>query len=286
MPAFVVAHYDPAGRVRTHLYDLVRALPGPVVFVSTKLSEPEAERIGEFARVVVRPNVGYDFLSYRTGVEAFGESLREHDGLVVFNSSFITLDVERLLAAFLPRFGQDTHLLGITHSDEQAPHLQSYWVGFGPTVVRSPDFGEWWAGIEPLPHRKAVILTYELGLSRFFRDRGFKIEAAFASNREQRLRALARVIDCPAAESPDEGRMLARMLEQAGAGGSATLDLDAPLAINPTHFMWDFLLETFGIVKLDLVRNEPYELKLSSLRRMCTPRQWALVEEALEPWTT
>ena len=283
MPAFVVAHYDPAGRVGKHLRELVRALPGPVVFVSTKLSEPEAERMGEFARVVVRPNVGYDFLSYRTGIEAFGDSLPEHDGLVVFNSSFVTVDAERLLGAFLPRFGDDTDLLGITHSNELAPHLQSYWVGFGPTVVRSPHFGEWWAGVEPLQDRKAVIRNHELGMSRFFRDRGFRLEAAFAAGREHRLQALARMIDCPDAKSPDGGKMRERMLER---GGAVTLDLDAPLEMNPTHFMWDFVLERFGIVKLELVRTNPYELNLAALQRMCTPRQWALVEDALERRTT
>lgn len=50
MPAFVIAHHDPRGRVAAHLATLVRSLPGPAVFVSTGLSDAHGMRLADALR--------------------------------------------------------------------------------------------------------------------------------------------------------------------------------------------------------------------------------------------
>jgi rhamnosyltransferase len=282
MPAFVVAHYDPQGRLDTHLYELVRALPGPVVFVSTGLSEAEAKRLGEHARVVTRPNVGYDFFSYRTGIELLGDSLPQQDGLVILNSSFVTVDPRRLLDRYFAQFSADTHMLGITRSHQREPHIQSYWVGFGPPVLRSPAFLEWWNSVQPISDKTQVVRTYELGMTRFFHEHGFATDAAYQPSREQRLRATLRMIDCPRIKVDTGETLYAMLAKQIDPSGWLGINVDAVLpALNPTHMMWDFLLDEFGIIKADLVKRNPLDLNLTTLPTVCTPRQLELVRETL-----
>jgi hypothetical protein len=286
MPAFVVAHFDPSGRVGNHLVQLVRSLPGPVVFVSTGISDSEARRVGAFAKVVARPNVGYDFFSYRTGIEMFQDSLGELDGLVILNSSFITVDPERLLRGYFSRFGAETHLLGLTRSDHIEPHLQSFWVGFGPPVLRSPSFLEWWRGVEPISDRREVIRRYELGMSRFFLGKGFSIDAVFEPDTRQRLRGTMRAIDCPIIKLASGVVLSAALADEVNPDGWVAVNVNQYLReLNPTHLLWDFLLESLGIVKVDLLRSNPLQLNLLGLKKLCTPAQWDLVMEALDAKT-
>src|SRR5512137_1400756 len=101
MPAFVVAHHDPRGRVAAHLAALVRALPGRVVFVSTGLADAEGVRLADAAEVIRRANEGYDFFSYKTGIDRLAPELEGAGGLVILNSSFVCLDPGRLMGPFL-----------------------------------------------------------------------------------------------------------------------------------------------------------------------------------------
>jgi hypothetical protein len=99
--AFVVAHYDPAGRVAWNLRDLVAHLAtlGRVIFVSTNLDENAARSLPAGVQVITRPNEGYDFYSYKRGIEALGDP-RAFDEVVILNSSFVCLDPARLTGRF------------------------------------------------------------------------------------------------------------------------------------------------------------------------------------------
>jgi hypothetical protein len=174
-----------------------------------------------------------------------------------------------LLERFLGRFDESTGLLGLTASEEFAPHLQSYLVGFGPAVVRSAPFRAWWSGLKPLPDRNHVVASYELGMSPWFAAHGHAPVALFAPTAAQVARATAQLSAGPRGA---EG-LGARRAAQAGAKGV--------LALNPTHAFWEPLYADFGVVKLELLRANPYELDLAPLRERCTPQELALIADAL-----
>ena len=244
--AFVVAHYDPAGRVAWNLRDLVAHLAtlGRVTFVSTNLSGDAAQSLGGGVQVITRPNEGYDFYSYKRGIEALG-SLAGFDEVVILNSSFVCLDPARLTERFFSRARPGIDLLGLTASYEYAPHLQSYWVSFhGRRVLDSPVFARWWRDMEPISDRDLVIPRYEVGMSHAFHDAGFTLASAFSA--------------------PDERRgAIARR--------------------NPTHVAWDALMEEFGMLKLELLRTNPLRMDLAKLQAVLQARpHWrALVDDAL-----
>jgi rhamnosyltransferase len=249
--AFVVAHHHPQGEVAEDLRALVQylaALPARVVFVSTNLSPEARATLPAGVEVITRENVGYDFYSYKVGIEALGDP-SAFEQLVIFNSSFACLDPGKLCERFFAASRRGIDLLGLTASGEIAPHLQSYFVSFeGRRVLASPAFREWWAAMTPVSERERVIAQYEIGMSRHFHSHGFVVGAAFAPSPRQDEVALARWREFRARHPGMRDR--------------------AAHELNPTHFLWDALLEEFGIVKLEVARKNPYGLDLGALRQL------------------
>ena len=242
--AFIVAHYDPAGRVALHLRELVAHLAssGRVVFVSTNLAADAARDLRERVEVITRPNEGYDFFSYKRGIEALG-ALPAFDTVTLLNNSFVCLDPARLTQRFFARSSPQVDVLGLTANFEGGAHLQSYWVSFeGRRALDSPAFARWWGEMEPVSDRAYVISRYEIGMSHAMRDAGLVLASAF---------------------SPP------------GPAGA--------IHRNPTHLFWDALMEEFGILKLELLRANPFRRDLSGLDAALAarPRWKALVDDAL-----
>ena len=243
--AFVVAHYDPAGRVARHLRGLVTHLAslGRVVFVSTNLAHSEAQALRATGiEVITRPNEGYDFFSYRRGIEALGD-LAAIDALTILNSSFVCLDPPTLTTRFFSSLSPDIDVLGITSNYEYAAHVQSYWMSFETRrVLDSGAFASFWKDMQPVSDRDLVIPRYEVGLSQAMNRAGFRLASAFTP---------------PAGERPPYH--------------------------NPTHVFWDAVLAQFGIIKLELVRTNPFRMDLTRLDAVLQARpEWrALVDDAL-----
>ena len=243
--AFVVAHYDPAGRVAQHLRGLVAHLAslGRVVFVSTNLATADEQALASTGiEVITRPNEGYDFFSWRRGIEALGE-LSAFDALTILNSSFVCLDPPTLTSRFFASASPDVDVLGITSNYEYAAHVQSYWMSFETRrVLDSPAFAAFWRDMQPVSDRNLVIPRYEVGLSQAMNRAGLRLASAF---------------------TPPPGQR--------------------PPYHNPTHVFWDAVLAQFGIIKLELLRTNPFRMDLSRLDAVLQARpDWrALVDDAL-----
>lgn len=272
--AVVVAHFDPAGRVARYLADFVAYVARhtrTVVVVSTGMSEASAAALAAHARVIVRENVGYDFWSYKVGIEALGD-LGAFKRLWVVNSSILILDPERFCGALLDP-APTTDLLGLTRSSEHSPHVNSYSVVFqNPAVINSWAFADWWGRLRPISDRIQVILQQEIGMSRHFAQAGFSLGAVFAPRRDEQLLAVLRAIETRMWEIP------------AGGSGLAHLDPAQSAALFPAHYCWEGLLERYGIVKLDLLRKAFHhiiDVRALHARLRADPRHRSLYEDAL-----
>jgi rhamnosyltransferase len=253
--AVVIAHFSPRGAVAGHLYQLLKhlaTLTTRIVFVSTAISAQEIARISPFAQVVARENFGYDFWSYRLGIEALGDR-SGLQRLILCNSSFVTLDARILCSRFLSSPLRPA-LRGISASAEnQQWHAQSYWIAFEhDTLISSPDFEQWWAEMQPVSDRAEVIQRYEIGMSARFAALGVPVLGAFEPTMDDLLVAACRAIET-------------RYWRISTLSRSVNLDLDHARALNPTHFLWDRLLEQFAVVKLELLRTNPFGMNLTRL---------------------
>lgn len=271
--AIVIAHFHAGGLVQANLRLLVNALvplSARIVFVSTHASPEALATLPAAVQAITRPNVGYDFESYRVGIAALGD-LSEIDELVVMNSSMVCIDARRLCDRFFLAPRPDADFFGLTSSREFVPHLQSYLVAFSKRVIVSEAFRAWWSALERLDDRDAVIGRHELGMTMHFVRHGFRPAAAFHPTPAQKFHALSRHFEATGQAPP------------IGADGKVALDLAAADALNHTHFLWDALLEQFGVMKAELLKRNPYSLDLHQVSKMLRddPAFRALVGDVL-----
>lgn len=250
--AVVVAHYHAEGRLAGDLLELVKEFAHgnrQVIFVSTGLSDDGAAQLAPYARVMRRENFGYDFWSYKVGLEALGD-LSGYSRLLICNSSFVTLDPPLLCGEYFQPVTAPA-VRGLTACRDQGYHLQSYWISFeGAALIGSPAFRDWWARMTPISDRKQVIDRYERGLADWFMKAGFVAREAYRPSREDQLVAI-----CRALESRN-WRL------DPGAHTHVQLELSAAERLNPTHVLWDVLAQRYGIIKLELLKRNPMRLNL------------------------
>jgi lipopolysaccharide biosynthesis protein len=142
------------------------------------------------ARVIVRENTGMDFSMWQRGLAEY--DLAQWDELLLTNSSMVG-PLQPLDALWKNPNVADGDFWGLTDNDELKPHLSSYFLVFRQPVLRSDRFRAFWPTVLPYRNRSQVIFSYELGLSDWLAEGGFRWRAVFpqkeiiAASRAERL---------------------------------------------------------------------------------------------------
>jgi hypothetical protein len=266
------AHYDAAGQVLGYVHEYLRQLrrlDADIVFVSTadRLDEAALTRLRESCcRVIVRENSGYDFGSWKTGLQR-GPAPAEYEGLIITNDSVfgpardLHPIVERMMA-------EPCDFWGITDSYELSYHLQSYFVCFKPAVFRSPAFARFWERYPFTHHKRFAIWNGEVRLTQALKRAGFT----------------------PGAVCPYAGIRLSlegRSTRDLAFTVFALLNYQRGGHPNPTHFFWDSLLlnNDMPFLKKELVLDNPMRLKnlgeIPAVLAAVGPYPYELIAEAL-----
>ncbi|MEM7741668.1 MAG: rhamnan synthesis F family protein [Pseudomonadota bacterium] len=164
-----LAHYQP------HTDEIIFVSTSPLSFTA------QQETAKHCTMVIERENVGYDFMSWKTGLEAL-VGINRYDEIIIANDSVIgpLADTKGLFA----RLRDDPRdVCGLTLSWEQARHVQSYFVRFNANPLRSGAFDDFWHHVTPLNDKQDVIDRYELKLTAFMSERGHTTGALYESPR-------------------------------------------------------------------------------------------------------
>jgi lipopolysaccharide biosynthesis protein len=184
----VLVHYDPHGLIADHVryaIDALRPAADRLVFVTTADLTPAARsRLDTVDEAIVRPNTGYDFYSWRTGLLATPD-WPDHDRVILANDSIVgpLAPVPDLLAHMATT---GAHAYGITISHQYLTHLQSYFMAFAPDLLRNPHFQAFWHAMPPIDNRERVIDEYELGLARLLTDLHTPLAATYEPTAAER----------------------------------------------------------------------------------------------------
>ncbi len=250
----MVAHFHPNGRVPTHLLEFLAYLRQHVnphiVFVSTGLSDEAKALVEKCCPVIRRENFGYDFWSYKVGIEALPHQ-RSWKRWVLINSSIVIANPALLVRQLFAR-PLEGGVLGLTFSEDRAPHVQSYCVVFeGEKFIQSDIQKNWWNTMQPISNRDAVIGNYEVGMSQYFIRQRVPVRALYQPTQNEKLKAIIRL----ASQNNIE-------FEIPGDRETFTFNLVAANKLNPTHFMWDSVFKQFGIVKIDFLLKSIFSAQL------------------------
>lgn len=234
--ALIIAHFNNHGALRT---DTVEALPyfhniyDRIILVSTCLSSEEVSKLPDYVEVIIRDNYGYDFYSYRQGI------LMLKDGgiswqVTLMNTSFIIAEPVKLCNSYLePITSMDLFdFIGLTHSLEINEHLQSYLLTLSAALIEDSRFVDWWEKMSPLNDKNEIVTKYEVGLSQYIEELGFKLSGVL--------------------KGPMSG----------------------PYP-NTSHMKFGELLNNYGVIKITLIRDNPYNLNLGLIyRRMASDNRF------------
>lgn len=244
----VVAHHDPDGLLAPHVrYQLrqLRAVADRLVLVSTGLANSDADDLVD--AVVRRPNRGYDFGSWKAGLDAV-DGWAGFDRVILSNDSYVGPLVPA--AELLARAA--TGAYGITTSRQAVPHVQSYFAAYDQRALGLPAFQQFWADLPMLQDRTAVIEACELGLARVLAAADVPPSSYFtATPHEERVMA-ARI----AAHHRRPG------LAQVAGAAAYLLQPWRDVTESPVLGLWDRVFDDARLpaVKVSLFARNPYRI--------------------------
>jgi hypothetical protein len=258
----VMAHYDPRGEVAPHVRRQVGALAEAVddlVIISTaQLTDASRVWLERHGRVLARANYGYDFYSYKTGLDS--APLGKYDEVVVCNDTYVGPLVS-YTEIFEAMGARPVDFWGLTASARVHPHVQSFFVAFRPWLVQSQAFTQFWHNMSPVSDRATVISQYEVGLTKALTARGFTWSAYFSESERDRTLAQRRVAwwSFHRLPKPRSRRDLDWLAKKAKDPWNPAIGL-ADAALDRGRLPY---------VKIDTLRYDPYGLRADKLLRLC-----------------
>lgn len=173
----VFAHYDQDNKIDEYVYYYLRELlivAEKLVFVTVSdISFEDIQRLNNLnIDVIKRENIGYDFYSYKVGIESF--DISDFDELILCNDS-----------VYGPLFPMKTIIdkmenkkcdfWGITEGFKIHRHLQSYFVVYKKRVFDSSSFKDFWKNMKVLGDKDLIVERYEIGLSKLLLENGLQM---------------------------------------------------------------------------------------------------------------
>ena len=177
----IFAHFNQENRVMPHAWLYIESLVSngfKVIFVSNSvIPENELAVLEENCiNVIVRENIGLDFCMWKAGIESL--SLQDVSQLLLTNSSIIG-PLRPLSSVFASASDWDCDFWGLTDNIEIAHHLQSYFMVFRKNVIISDAFSAFWDSVLPYRSKDQIIMSYEVGLTIWLQERGFRWRPMF-----------------------------------------------------------------------------------------------------------
>jgi lipopolysaccharide biosynthesis protein len=181
-PVCFFCSYDRESIIRENVYYYLNelALAGfDIVFVSSSdtVSDVDLDKLSKCCiRIISRENKGYDFYSWKTGLQEYPQH-NAHKALLLANDSVIgpLFNIKDIIAR-LENHAAD--IVGMTNCFHFHPHLQSYFLYCKKPVVVSEEFIGFFNRVEALGFKKTIIRRYEVGFSRLL-GRKFNLSALY-----------------------------------------------------------------------------------------------------------
>lgn len=171
----IFAHYDQDNIVDEYVYYYLKELLTVVtklVFVTVSdIEQKDIDRLEMLnIDVIKRENIGYDFYSYKVGIESL--NLELYDELIICNDSAFG-PLYPLKNLFKNMEQKECDFWGVTDSYVKGYHLQSYFMVFNSTVLNTYVFQEFWKQMKVIDDKEKLIEQYEVGLSQLLIENNY-----------------------------------------------------------------------------------------------------------------
>ena len=260
--AIVLAHFHKSGKVRSDTLNFLKNCHNKfkrIIFVSTNILPEELAKIPSFVECHVRENIGYDFFSYRLGLEKLREdTCRPNDDerkihlVTLINTSILIFDSNKFINQYFTEGIEllKYHFSGLTISPVTKnpggtvlipPHLQSFLLSFSHQVLSNQKVLRWWRRLYSLNEKELIIKKYEISLSQYLAMQGFMPTAIY--------------------QRPNNFKML-----------------------DPCQEHYQEILDQYSVLKINLIKFNQFKMNLSAInKKIATDQNFMnLIIEGLE----
>ena len=272
MKVAIIAHFSPTDIWNENFLEMLRVTENffeKTFVITTSQRIPDLPNDLKKVTLIRRPNIGYDFYSYRVGVN-LAVLEPNVEGIFLLNSSVLLLNAERFkkLLKNISKVNRTSAVRGLTDSMQFGWHIQSYLLYFDLRYLSKKWLLNFFEKIEPLNSKFELILCYEIGLGKSLKADKINYEAMFQPSFLQYL------ISTPLFMSSLIKIYGLRVLLKYSFWFSWK-------NLNWTHFGADLLADRFGIVKAEFILNNPHKLSQHRVLESCSRKLRAGIEQLL-----
>lgn len=247
--ASVFAHFDVDNILDENALAIIDELSrrcAHVELVTTSNIDISSYSLPANVEIRQRPNIGYDFYSYKTGLVRLLTS-DTFDAVLLINSSFVVVDRSQfgLLIENILKSPDNVDAVGVTASNQISWHLQSYMLLLKRSILESPAFLSFIDIIQPMESKIKLILAYELGLSKLLTDAGF------------------RCVPLLEFKIPDQ------------------IETESRRSENPCHVFAKELAQRAGLIKTEVLRSNQFGTDTSFLRELMSAEEYIRLEQLI-----
>ena len=255
----LIAHYHSKGTIRNDLIELIKEANKKfkeIVFISTKIKKTEIKKISKYSKIIVRRNYGYDFYSYKVGIQYLLKKNKNNlsKKLIFFMaSSIFYAQPKKLISKIMNEKKINNKVISLTKSWEMSEHLQTDIFFFKMELFKNKKFFNWWNNIRKFTNRHIIIMRYELGFTDLLNKLKIKYTTLFKKN----------IYDYPSNIIKLTKKRIKNIFFK-------------EIKIykkNPTHFYWENIFKNYGIIKIDLIKNNPNNINLNNLKKYFSKRE-------------
>ncbi len=235
-----------------------------ILIVTTSPIIPVSKWDGLQVKVIHRPNVGYDFFSYKVGLLTIQKY--QPEAVIVTNSSyFVSSKIrysETIKQALLNTQSYD--VVGLTLSTQNTRHIQSYFFAFSSKTLFSPWLNSWIEDIWPVDSKLELIFKYELRFLAYAKKHGASVCTLYKARPLRNLAARLQHIS-------------ARVQEDLSYGFKSVMRLGA---FNPTLAQAIDISKELGIIKVECVQRNPDRINSEQLFSTCQQEELRAIKNS------
>ncbi len=253
----IVAHFNEADKLDENFLTMLRCIESicdHTILVSTSpVNKKELETYRNIL-LINRPNIGYDFYSYKVGLSALPSLSCIVDSVLLINSSIFITDAQ-IFKSTLRKVIDSTKtfdVVGVTESIQINWHLQSYLIALKGITIKSKWFTDFFNIVNPLNSKEAIIMRFEIGFSQKILTNKLKKISLFRP--DFTLKMFAQLL------------WMKRVIALRGLKGLNIIRaISSWNGINWTHFAAKDISERFGIIKKELVVSNPHSISINDI---------------------
>lgn len=174
------AHYDAKSEIKDYVTLYIKELKtvcDDIVFISvSNVSDVEQLKMSQYIKSFInRENKGYDFGSWKCGIESIGyENLSQYDEVLLCNDSCFG-PIIPFKDVFAKMEGSKFDAWSVTTCYAMRYHMQSYFMVIKKQIFSQNWFKDFFTNIQDQENKIDYIKKYEIGFSKIIQDNGFKI---------------------------------------------------------------------------------------------------------------